>query len=541
VTFTPDGQDIVSSSWEGSVRVWDAATGQQRRRLLSAGDEHFVPGTLASIASTVSPDGKTLAAATWESPTRWTGRANDMNKSGARVRLWDRESGRELSSWFREIGHRPFSWGFSPDGKTIACMTNPEEIPFFEAATGKGRLLGKGRLFGNTGGYLAFSPDGKLLATAPDDGGKGGGPGSFTLREAATYKELCSVPLPLPEGRVYRLLFSPDGRMLATASTTSTNGGVALQGGAIHLWPLVRDESHKSAVRVGPPRLSDKRRSPAVRGIWECDFPHRVGDWAFSPDGRMLAIAAEGGTIRLVETASGKERARLTGHSGEVTALSFAPDGRRLASGSYDTTILVWDVTGRLLGGRLRPLAESLRDAELEKLWADLASDNAGRAGRAIWTLAAAPDQAVPCLGERLRPLAVEANKALAKIAARIAPLLRDLDDDAFAVRDKARRELKKLGAAAEPVLRQALAKKGLSLETRRRLEQLLKAVESSSRQPPTGEALRNVRALEVLEQIGTREARAALKALTTDGEAESSLTHEARLALERLERTERR
>jgi hypothetical protein len=435
-----------------------------------------------------------------------------------------------LRGWFREIGWKPLSWSFSPDGKTIACMTNLKGV-LLEEPTGKGR-------FGITWAYLAFSPDGKMLATADFDRKGDGRPGSFSLREAATGKELCSVPL--PQGHVYRLLFSPDGRTLATASTTSNNGGVANQGGAINLWPLVRDESRKSTVRVGPPRLLDERSSPAVRGIWQRDFPDRVGDWAFSPDGRMLALAGEGGTIRLLETASGKERARFTGHSGEVTVLSFAPDGRRLASGSYDTTILVWDVTGRLQGGRLRPLAESRSDSELEKLWADLASDDAKRAGRALWTMVAAPDRAVPYPREHLREH-LRASAAVKAQMLELPQLLRDLDDHAFAVRTKAKKELARLGVAAEPALRQALAKSP-SVEMRRSLEELLKTVEAERQTPLSGERLRAVRALEVLEQVvGTREAREALKSLTAGAGVESSLTQEARIALERLDRAEQR
>jgi hypothetical protein len=165
-----------------------------------------------------------------------------------------------------------------------------------------------------------------------------------------------------------------------------------------------------------------------------------------------------------------------------------------------------------------------------------LAADDAGRAGRAIWTLTAAGNQGMPYLAERLRTLAADVKARLAKVP----QLLRDLDEDAFAVRKKARAELARLGAAVEPALRQALEKKGLGVEMRRSLEQLLKALEAEH-QAPSGESLRAVRALEVLEHIGTREAREALKALTADGGAESSLTHEARSALERLDRAERR
>src|SRR5262249_36288283 len=154
--------------------------------------------------------------------------------------------------------------------------------------------------------------------------------------------------------------------------------------------------------------------------------------------------------------------------------------------------------------GRLRPA--QLSDKELEKLWDDLASDSTGRA---IWTLVASGDQVVPYLTERLRTLAADEKARLAKVP----QFLRDLDDDAFSVRKKARAELARLGVAAVPALRQALAKSP-SLEMRRSLEALLKAAEGKQYGLYEGKSLRGVRAVEVLEQIGTPEARAELKVL---------------------------
>src|SRR5262249_27437302 len=130
---------------------------------------------------------------------------------GVVIRLWDRDAERERCHCFQKLGGKlPHSPVLSPDGKTVAGVPggdgDPEEVYLWESATGQ--LLAK-----LTGGYPAFSPDGKLLATAR--GGRNG-PGSITLWEAATAKELCSVPV--PEGHVYRLDFSPEGRALAMVS-----------------------------------------------------------------------------------------------------------------------------------------------------------------------------------------------------------------------------------------------------------------------------------------------------------------------------------
>jgi hypothetical protein len=105
-----------------------------------------------------------------------------------------------------------------------------------------------------------------------------------------------------------------------------------------------------------------------------------------------------------------------------------------------------------------------------------------------------------------------------------------DLASDEFAVREKATKELKRLGKAAEPALREALGK-GPSLEVRKRAEEILEAIKNAAPEP---EALRGPRAVEVLERAGTAEARKVLEALA-GGDPEAALTREAKGALQRL------
>jgi hypothetical protein len=156
-------------------------------------------------------------------------------------------------------------------------------------------------------------------------------------------------------------------------------------------------------------------------------------------------------------------------------------------------------------------------------LWADLAGDDAPGAYRAIQQLTAAPQQTVPFLKAHLRPVSVVQPKE-------IALLLADLDSDGFGVREKATAELAKLGESAEPALRQALEGQP-SQEVRRRVGAVLQKLRTES---PGPERLRELRALEALEQVGGDEVQKLLLRLA-EGAPQARLTQEAKASLGRL------
>lgn len=233
---------------------------------------------------------------------------------------------------------------------------------------------------------------------------------------------------------------------------------------------------------------------------------------ALSPDGKILA-SAEYGAIHLWEVATGRERRRFEGHRGTAYSLAFSMDGSLLASGGNDRTALVWDV-------RSIP-ADSPPPTDRQALWTALAGADAAHAYKAICVLIA-DRSSVSFLRQRLHAVA-------ARDSARIARLVADLDSDAFAVRESATRELERLSKLAEPALRKAAAAQP-SLEARRRIEQLLQKVKG----PVTdSDSLRALRSVEILEQIGSPEARWVLEKLA-DGAAEARLTLEAKAALAR-------
>jgi hypothetical protein len=259
---------------------------------------------------------------------------------------------------------------------------------------------------------------------------------------------------------------------------------------------------------------------------------------AFSPDGRLLAsvnnrspsqVSPDGRTppagvkedgparIRLWDVATGQEVGQFAGHRGAIASLAFSPDGRLLVSGGNDTTALLWDVAAAV---KAEPApAVRLSDKELEGLWDALAGADAARAYGAMNTLAGAPRQALALFKERLRPLA-------ATDPGKTGRLIADLDNDEFEVREKAMKGLETLGDAAEPALRRAL-EENPGPDVRRRLEELLGKLDGNGR-------LRETRAVELLERMGTAEAR-ALCARLAAGAAEARLTQEGKAALSRL------
>jgi WD40 repeat protein len=538
LAFAPDSKTLVTASTDSVVRLWDVTTGKELRRL---------GGDTAGPAYTVafSPNGKMVAvgrdSGTVQLCDPATGqnvvpRAGHEGRPGfvafadhgqtvisagddATVRFWDVATAKET----RQVpvpGGYFFSHNLSPDNHLLAASRDKGFV-VYDLVTGKETQPFEGHRYYTNG--MAFSPAGKEIASI------GHNDSIVRFWDLATGKELRSIQTPHQNGPRSHA-YSPDGGILATGGNYD---------GLLCLW----DAKTGKELRHWTPHAKGKEtRMPGVHllefspdgktlasvgddetiRLWDPNTAQPRGELpvsgalTFSADSRMLACGDDTGTVRLYEVATGQERRRFPGHEGWATRLAFSPDGNRLVSASMDTTLLIWDVRG----GEMR--VEAWPAEKRKQLWEDLLSADGGQSYRSMRTLHASPAAAVAFLKERVPPAVAADPKQVEK-------LLGELDSERFEVRQGALKELEQLGELAAPSLRKALEGKP-SAEVRLRAEQLLARIAGAFTTP---EQLRQLRAVETLEHLGTAEARALLEALAR-GAPEGRLTQEAKAALGR-------
>jgi WD40 repeat protein/serine/threonine protein kinase len=359
VCYSTDGRRLASADDDGTVRVWDAASGAEL--LCLRGHENSVP----SVA--FAPDGRTLAGGCYDGT----------------VRVWDAASGAALLC-LRGHGGGVSSVAFAPDGRTLASSSSDKTVRVWDAASGAELLCLRGHEYSVRS--VTFSPDGRALASGADDG-------TVRVWDAASGAEL--LCLRGHERSVWSVAFATAGRTLASGSWDKTarvwdaasgterlclrghedwvrsvafaaDGRTLASGsddGTVRLWDaasgaaLLCLRGHggivSSVAFAADGRTLASGSWDKTARVWDassgtaplrlCGHEHLVRSVAFAPDGRTLASGSDDGTLRLWDAASGTERLCLRGHGGIVSSVAFAADGRTLASGSGDRTVRVWD------------------------------------------------------------------------------------------------------------------------------------------------------------------------------------------------------
>jgi WD40 repeat protein len=505
MAFAPDGKTLAVNC--GSIQLWDVGTGKQLLVALARAGHSLTVDSLA-----VSPDGRMLASACYGEGT---------------LCLWDAATGKLL---YRMPGHNIACRHtcFSPDGELVASGGSDGFLHLWETATGKERRRlpiedlqpDRGTHFVDA---LALSSDGKQLVAAT----RGSRGYQVNIWDTITGKLLNRRGVASTEFTS----FTPD----ASGMTAGTSEGMAIQdtatgkelvkiAGALDLALIKFSVDGKFLAAVRRQKVDDGATVVSVAEVSTGSEILSIGAprayiLAISPDNRIL-VTSDGDVISLWEMATGKELFRQQRHGAlpaappqaKVGSIAFLPGGRTMATGLQDGTILVWDLT-----------REAATAQDLDSLWADLAGENTPKAYRAVHGLAAVPAKAVPYLKDRLRAIQEVEPK-------RVERLLADLNSDTFAVRQSAAKELFALGQRIEPALRQAL--KGTPTEEMRRRIQIL--LDRFFRELPSGESLRSLRAVDVLERIATVDARQVLEELARGAPA-ARLTREAQASILRL------
>lgn len=494
LAFSGDGKTLAAGFLEGPIRFYDAATGQERF-------QH--QGLLKAIRKAVYlPDNNTLAT---------------LGGDG-RVRLWDLRSHQEVRS-LDPPENRGSLACLSGDGRSVITVNKDETLSFWN--DGKLEMKWKTKKPVRPAA-LALSADAKLLASSQPD--------RFVHLENTQGKELRKFRgLRTPASR---LAFSPDSRMLA---------------GQIDRYLLLWDVEGQEPSRTldlrtplncelifAPDSLSlATLAGDNVVRLWEvasgqvrasfAGHPSGVSAAAFSADGKLLITAGQDRTLRSWDLATGESLHRLE-QAAVATALACSPDGRTVASGNNDTTTLIWDAA-RFRRHNERPTVR-LDQATIDRLWTELASDNAARAYEAKCRLAGSPRQAVALMKERLQEQLDEEQKHIRELLVR-------LDGEQFSERERAGRALLRLGRRAEAPLRKILSGNS-SAELRRRASDLLEKLRAPENRTTPALTLTSLRCVELLERLDTSEARAVLKEWA-DASADEPRTQAAKASLARL------
>lgn len=321
VSFSPNGKIIATGSDDHTVRLWDVTT---RRQIGAPLTGHT--NRVSSVA--FSPDGKTLATS-----------SNDHT-----VRLWNVATHRQINSSLEGHTSAVFRVLFSPDGRTLASASNDHTVRLWDVATH--RQIGTPITVDMSS--IRFSPDGKILAIGVNYG-------TVLLWDIATHHQISEILTGNVNNPISGLAFSPDGKNLATAGQT-----------IVQVWDMstrrqigdsFTDGGAALSVVFGPDSRTLAIATDYIVRLWDV-VTHRqvisplaghsdfVFSVAFSPDSKTLASASNDKTVRLWDADTNRQIGDpITDQTGFVSNAAFSTDGKTITTAEPVLVLSQWDVT----------------------------------------------------------------------------------------------------------------------------------------------------------------------------------------------------
>ena len=273
-TFSLDGTRVVTASFDGTAAIWDTASGAAQLSLDGHADKIWTAG--------FSPDGDSVVTAS----------------ADRTARIWDAQTGRELQ--LLQHGDEVRSAVFKSDGKLVLTASNDKTARVWEAATGAMLTALEGHT--DAVNTAVFNPNGTVVVTASNDK-------SARIWDVATGRMLRT--LAGHAAAVNTAVFSPDGKSVLTAS----NDGTAM------IWDAASGE-----------------RVAVLKG-----HQNWVTSAVFSPDGTKVLTASIDHTARIWDASTGGALDVLQGHNERLFTAFFSPDGKQVITSSADKTARIWN------------------------------------------------------------------------------------------------------------------------------------------------------------------------------------------------------
>jgi WD40 repeat protein len=323
VAYSPNGQQLASTSWDNTIKIWDVSNGQLLKSMTGHRDKVF------KIA--YSPNGQQLASASYDNT----------------IKIWDVSKGQLLKTL---IGHSSgvISVIYSPNGQQLASASADNTIKIWDVSSGQ--LLKSLTGHSNSVSSVIYSPDGQQLASASYDN-------TIKIWDVNSGKLLKS--LTGHSSIVNSIVYSPNGQQLLSASDDSTIKIWNVSSGKL-LKSLTGHTSVVNSVAYSPngQQLASASADNTIK-IWDVNsgkllktlIGHKspVISVAYSPNGQQLASASRDKTIKIWDVRRGQIPKAFTGHSSAVYSVAYSPNRQQLASASADNTIKVWDVSSSKL------------------------------------------------------------------------------------------------------------------------------------------------------------------------------------------------